>query len=293
MNKDDELTGDEKFSDDPEEDLRLQNAFLKMKMMAESGASFGGDGNLPSDIENQFLKNVIEFEKAFANAKTQKIFEILGKPFFENEQNLNDEKFKIEFERLEGLLKEHDFNVDFLAERSNRFKYNFITSELFDHETDFVAVKGMINNFIYEEFYPDHKQEISDITHDFLNDFFDRKLNEDTHYINDELILPDGNVLTKEQLINRFHSMYDVASQFENTLFKIDNIDFELKESDEQHSGMGFSEGEIQYDMIFSGGERKKIKGPFKIYFAREWDFWGICFFYLAGYNLQPKTSDS
>ncbi len=54
-----------------------------MKMIAESGAFFGSDGNLPSDIENQSLKNVMEFEKAYTNAKPQKIFDILGKPSFE------------------------------------------------------------------------------------------------------------------------------------------------------------------------------------------------------------------
>jgi hypothetical protein len=46
--------------------------------------------------------------------------------------------------------------------------------------------------------------------------------------------------------------------------------------------------GPVNYDMIFRDGSRQEIKGPFKIYFAREWDCWGICFFYLAGYNLHP-----
>ena len=61
--KKNELPEEEKFSDDPEENLRMQNDFLKMKMMAESGAFFGGEGGLPADIENQFLKNIMEFEK--------------------------------------------------------------------------------------------------------------------------------------------------------------------------------------------------------------------------------------
>ena len=65
MEQQPELPEEEKFSDDPEENLRLQNDFLKMKMMAESGAWFGGEEKvgLPPDIENQFLKNVMEFEK--------------------------------------------------------------------------------------------------------------------------------------------------------------------------------------------------------------------------------------
>ncbi|HEY5368676.1 MAG TPA: hypothetical protein VIJ75_06765 [Hanamia sp.] len=64
MNEENNLPEEEKFSDDPEENLRLQNDFLEMKMMAESGAWFGGEGGLPPEIENQFLKNVMEFEKS-------------------------------------------------------------------------------------------------------------------------------------------------------------------------------------------------------------------------------------
>ena len=95
MSQNNELPEDEKFSDDPEENLRMQNDFLKMKMMAESGAFFGGEGGLPADIENQFLKNVMEFEKANAGSPIQKIFYILGKPTFEEEKNWMKKNFKL------------------------------------------------------------------------------------------------------------------------------------------------------------------------------------------------------
>ncbi|MEP6948007.1 MAG: hypothetical protein ABI863_01970 [Ginsengibacter sp.] len=285
--KQNELPEEEKFSDDPEENLRMQNNFLKMKMMAESGALFGGEGGLPADIENQFLKNVMEFEKANADAKPTTIFEVLGKPDFEDETNLGEEKFKKQFSRLQKLLRKYDMNVDFGRERDNRFKYNFITKELFEHQTAFMPVKGMSTYFSYEEFHPDHELEMTGKTSQFLNDFFERNLDADTYYINNELIEPDGNILPKEQLIKRFQSLYEVAREFENTSFNIENIQFELKDG-ENETSMGFSEGSVNYDMIFEDGNRQKIRGPFKIYFARKWDVWGICFFYLAGYNLHP-----
>lgn len=56
----------------------------------------------------------------------------------------------------------------------------------------------MTTNFIYEEFYPDHKNEILEVTDEFLNDFFERNLSIDTHYINDDIIIPDGNVISKQ-----------------------------------------------------------------------------------------------
>ncbi len=290
-----ELPEEEKFSGDPEENLRLENEFLKMKMMAESGGIFGSnsDGGISPEIENQWLKNVMEFEKAYANAKPQKMTDLLGKPSFADEKDMDEKKFIDEFIRLNKLLDDHNINVDFLAPQTDRFKYHFITGELFEHITDFIPVKGMTTNFIYEEFHPDHKSDITEITDEFLNDFFERRLNVDTHYINNDIIIPDGNVITKEQLINRFYSMYDAAIEFKNTSYQINNIEFEIREETEDGpSGMGFSEGEIQYDMIFKDGEMKKIHGPFKIYFGRQWESWSIYFFYLAGYNLHPKEKE-
>ena len=290
-----ELPEEEKFSGDPEENLRLENEFLKMKMMAESGGIFGSnsDSGISPEIENQWLKNVMEFEKAYANAKPQKMTDLLGKPSFADEKDMDEKKFIDEFIRLNKLLDDHNINVDFLAPQTDRFKYHFITGELFEHITDFIPVKGMTTNFIYEEFHPDHKSDITEITDEFLNDFFERRLNVDTHYINNDIIIPDGNVITKEQLINRFYSMYDAAIEFKNTSYQINNIEFEIREETEDGpSGMGFSEGEIQYDMIFKDGEMKKIHGPFKIYFGRQWESWSIYFFYLAGYNLHPKEKE-
>ncbi len=289
MSENEEMTENEKFSDDPEENLRLENEFLKMKMMAESGALFGGKSHISPDIENEFLKHVMEFEKAYGDARPQKIFDILEKPSFNDESELDDQRFQIEFKRLEDLLDDHHLNVDFITERSDRFKYNFITKELFDHETDFIPMKGMTTNFIYEEFHPDHKQEISEVTNNFLNDFFDRKLGIDSNYISDEFIEPEGNVISKDELMKSIHAAYDVFLKFENTSFKIENVEFGLQEIESDHQGMGFSEGEIYYDILFNGGERKEIRGPFKIYFMRQWDSWIIYFFYLAGLNYHPK----
>ena len=287
-----QLPEEEKFSDDPEENIRMQNDFLKMKMMAESGAFFGGDGDLPSDIENEFLKNVMEFERASADAKPQKVFDLLGQPSFQDEKEMDDIQFATEFARLQKLLEAHNINVEWSAERPGRVVYDFITKELFAHETYFVPVKGMTTNFSYEEFHPDHKEEIAAITDNFLNDFFERKLSVDTDYIDEEIIEPDGNVLAKEQLISRFYAMYEIFIRFEKTSFNIENIDFELKDFGDGSAGMGFSEGEINYTAVLQGGEKKEIRGPFKIYFSRQWNYWSICFFYLAGYNLTAGSDN-
>ena len=291
MSNQNELPGEEKFSDDPEENLRMQNDFLKMKMMAESGAFFGGEGGLPPEIENQFLKNIMEFEKGNVDSKAITIFNLLGEPVFDDEKNMDEEKFRAEYSKLELLLEDHGIKVEFSRERNDRFKYHFITKELFDHATTFMPVKGMTTYFLYEEFHPDHELDIKNLTGQFLNDYFEKKLNEDTYYISDHFIEPDGNVLPKEELMKQFQAAYDVFMKLDNTSFTIENIGFELNEETvDGQQGMGYSEGEIRYDIIFNGGELKKIFGPYKIYFSLRWDCWEICFFYLAGFNYHPVS---
>ena len=295
MSDQNELPEEEKFSDDPEENLRMQNDFLKMKMMIESGAQFGGssDGGLPPEIENEWLKNIMEFEKINQDAKPVKIGDLLKNPLFKEEKELNEIDFDNEFSRLEKMLEENGIMVEFSKERDDRFKYNFITTELFDHETTIIPVKGMTTYFSYEEFHPDHELDIRNFTDEFLNDYFDKNLDEDTFYIGDHFIEPDGNVLSKEELMKRFHAAFEAFVTIENTSFNIENIDFELsEETEEGNHGMGFSEGEIKYEIIFPQGERKKIHGPFKIYFSLQWGSWHICFFYLAGFNYHASEGE-
>ena len=295
MSDQNDLPEEEKFSDDPEENLRMQNDFLKMKMMIESGAQFGGssDGNLPAGIENEWLKNIMEFEKINQDAKSMKIGDFLGKPIFENERNLNDNDFDNEFSRLQKLLEENGIMVEFRKERDDRFKYQFITEQLFDHETTMIPIKGMTTYFSYEEFHPDHEADIRNYSEEFLNDYFNKSLDEDTFYIGDHFIEPDGNVLSKEDLMKRLHAAFEVFITIENTSFTIDNIDFKLHETAVDDSqGMGFSEGEIIYEIVFPKGERKMINGPFKIYFSLQWDCWQIYFFYLAGFNYHPSNEE-
>ena len=289
MNKNDNLPGEEKFSDDPEENLRLQNEFIKLKIMAESGAHFGGDGNLPPDIENQFLNNILEFEKQHSSSTGKKIKDILDNPVFEKEETLNNSDFEKAYKNLTDLLKKNHLQIDFSRERSDRFKYNFITTEFLDHETTFFLVKGMTSHFSYEEFHPDHELDIRETTYKFLNDFLERNLDGETYYIEDQIAEPDGNIIEREEYMKRFEAMYEATQSFENYSFEIENIEFELHEEEEGKTSMGFSEGRITYAIVWPTGERKLIDGPFKIYFTRTWDVWSIFFFYLAGFNMHAK----
>ena len=70
-------------SPDEEENLKNENEFLKMKLMLEQGAQFETmktDGGLPADIENQFLRNIMEYEKQAAERKMIKVYDKIERP---------------------------------------------------------------------------------------------------------------------------------------------------------------------------------------------------------------------
>lgn len=294
MNNDQSQNRDEKFSDDPEENLKIENEFLQMKLSAETGAIFGGDASgLPPEIMNEWLKNVAAFEQNYAEGKQETVREILGNPEFKDESELGDEAFAGENEKLMNLLEDNGIDVDFARERDDRFKYRFITGELFDHSTTLTPVPGMVTCFSYEEFHPDHELEIEGKTKEFLDAFFERNIRQvGNHLLAEEHVLPEGRTVPREDIYKRFDAMYEAIPEFKNPTYQLEKIDFELKDDESELSGMGYSEGTVAYYPIFKDGKTGRVEGPFKIYFGMQWNWWTVYFFYLSGFNMWPKKEN-
>ena len=278
--------GEESFSNNPEQNLRIENEILRMKLKAELGGTYGGSDNLPPEIENEFLKNILAFEHEFANAKMVKLAALLDNPVIKKEQEIDDDTIVAELERLEELLERKNIVTDFIRPRDDRFKYKFITEELLEHETEDIQLEGMTKHFTYEEFHPDHEAEIKEKALQFLWSWFDRKLDAGSYYFGQQFIQPNGKVLTAEELTEKFKTVFASYTAFSECQYAIEEIKFELREStDGTNEGMGFAEGGIKYLATLENGEQKLIEGPFKIYFSREYGCWSIFFFYLTGFN--------
>ena len=68
---------------DPQEALRLENELLTLKLIAELGAKSDSTADIPPEVENQFLKNILAFEQATAQGSKQiPIYQLLGRPAF-------------------------------------------------------------------------------------------------------------------------------------------------------------------------------------------------------------------
>jgi hypothetical protein len=112
---------------------------------------------LPPEVENEFLNCVLDYEMKFKDSKLIRIRERLGdvshlKPV----ENVPDEEIEFAWRELDELLAENGISLSACSPRiTSRELYRFTTQELFELEMDDINIPGMINCFIYDEFYPD------------------------------------------------------------------------------------------------------------------------------------------
>lgn len=271
------------LSDDPEENLRMQNELLRLKLKAELGADSHRISNIDPGIENEFLKNVLAFEQNFANAKATKVYDLVGKPAFKKAEQLTDEQVEAALEEIIDLLSENNIEIYFgdTDEYDNRTKYCFITEELFDHETTFMPMPGMTTCFDYEEFHPNHKKDIENRAMEFLSGWFKKSLNEKSWELANEFILPDRQILSKATVAAQLTRIFDSYAAFKEEKYKIFDIGFQLNDD----TGIGHAEGGVRYDAVLENGEIVKFGGPFKLYMTCDGGWWSIFHIIFPGFE--------
>lgn len=274
-------TADLPLSDDPEENLRIENELMKLKLQAELGAKSFSASDINPEIENAFLKNVMAFEQNWAGAKPVKVYELLGKPDFKRSEDLTDDELETALDELSDLLSEKNIDVYFDDEVDNRSRYRFITEELFEEESTFMPMPGMTTCFDYEEFHPNHKKDIERRAEEFINEWLGRTLNEKSWELASEFILPDRQILPKAKVVAQCKKIFDAYNGFKDGEFKIIESGFQLDEG----SGLGHAGGVVKYEAVLENGETIRIGGPFKLYMTLEHGWWGIFHIVFPGFK--------
>lgn len=268
-----------------EENLKAENDFLKMKMMLEHGAKFGGRENneLPAEIENVFLNNVMAFEKQFEERKAIKVFDKIGRPqHFKPVSEIPDKEIDKAWDELCDYLNEYGIDLDVCSPNiTKRELYRFTTEELFEHETDDMNLPGWTTNFIYDEFYPDPVYDNSRLVQqDLLKDIFRKEdLFYDIHYVKEGLIFNNeqyDEFNTYKERISRFKSLFD---------------EIELLESDVIHCNVGETICEVKgnYKAIARTGKNEIVyEGDFKVELVlSDLGYWDMQRIEIDGFNLE------
>lgn len=256
----------EKFSDDEEEHLRIENEILKIKLQAELGAemhSLEGTENLSPEIENLFLKNILSFEKQFESGEAATVFDLLNKPSVKSVTELNEDEIEEALENLEILMLEKNIEVDYALDYSAREKYRFLTEDLFKHKTMPVNLPGIVIHFSYEDFYPNHELLIEENTKAFIDHWFQMDFSDESWELASEFLMDNNTYLPQAEALKKFENIFASYQKFEDCVFEITNIFVHLE--DEDKTGIGFSEGTVSYKAVLENSETITIEGTFKL----------------------------
>ena len=248
-------------NEDEIEKLRIENEIKKIKLTLERGAHFSesdGTNNLDPRLEAEFLDNIEQFEKAYDDCKQISVYDFIGKPEFKKIDEISDEAISQELQKLMDLLSEHSIDLHTICEVEDRELYRFITEELFLHETDDIRVDGMMHNFIYEEFHPNHEYDIREHSTDFMMSFLDKESDYYPMFLTKEA--QDSNVLK---------NFRDAFTSFSLEHFEITSICF-----DEEKSNVNFN---INFSGTIEGSAKtQKFSGEGKLELLYMYDFWCI-----------------
>ncbi len=151
---------------DPQEALKAENDFIKMKLMLEHGADFQyseGATALSPETEHEFLNYIMDFEQHEARASEKTVFEVLGSPQqFPGIGEIEEDRIKGLLQDLLRFMKEKGIELTVFSPNVKPGEiYRFITEELFCHRMLHMDLPGMATCFIYDEFHPDHPYENS------------------------------------------------------------------------------------------------------------------------------------
>ncbi len=267
---------DEPLSDDPDEQLRLENELLKLKLQAETGADLYELSDMPPEVENAFLNNILAFERQLDSMQEVPIFDILGRPAdFPNEQELSDAEIDQQLDRLNDLMRDKGLEVGFGGQYDNRLKYKFITEELFQHETQQFDIPDMVNHFMYEEFHPNHKLSIEALVQEFPDSWLAQQLDPET-WVLAETLDGSGKQYTKAEVLTRIHHIFDAFLSFDEGAAEITSIVFEEHPDDPAVQGTGYAEGVISYDAQLESRETQEVKDTFRLDVALREGYWVI-----------------
>ena len=209
---------EEKFSEDPAEHMKIENEFLKIKLKAQYGDAFfmQGDAEIPHEIENQFLKNMIAFEDNYQNAEYTTVYEKIGSPVFKMAKEMKPNEISEALLDITMQMEAHGIALNICdGPYADEIIYTFITEELFLQEIEKESIlDGGICNFIYEEFYPNDKVEIERNTHDFLKHWFAKEFNEYSSELDYHFINADGKELDRTALFAKMNMFFDSFIEF-------------------------------------------------------------------------------
>lgn len=264
-----------------EDDLKASNEVLKLKLELEHGMQMSDTKGLPPEVENQWLRNVYDYEKQFKDGGRTKVYDFVGQPDFVKWESLTEDQLREAIEQLMNHMCQKGVQLDFLCDYPDRVVYRFITEEFFKHEMDNIVMKGGFHGFIYEEFHPNHDYDLRRFATDFTRSVFDKKWNAEFHEIRlSDTVFFHNKHFTSSEISGIILAFQEAHTSLAMKDFVIDRVT--LEPGDES----GLVEGTLVYTTESRQGESTLHEGRCTMYFIKgpfDWDIDRFAFPGLGG----------
>lgn len=223
------------YSEDAEKFyLNEQNKKKQKELEEKYDAVFNKaeDGNLSPEIENEFLKNIEEFEQQHENAKYVKVVDLIGNPKFNKIDELSDKTLTDAIDEVLDIYSKHGINIDIIEEEevSDNDFYVFLTEELPEEETEDIRMPGWTTNYIYEEFHPSDKLDAKDAIRDTLLSAINQNREFEPMYVaNNNLLNSVGQPINKDKFIESLYALFENVEEIIERDFLFRNFEFGQK----------------------------------------------------------------
>jgi len=279
------MENEEKFSDDPEEQLRIENELLKLKMQAELGALFGDNKDLPPEVEQEFLKQVQAFHEQQQHAPLIKVKDYVQINDLPDAKDLPDEAITLAWASLEQQLLEKQLQVVFDDTVDDRARYDFVVSELFELEI-MKPADGANWIFDYEEFHPNPAKDMSRRTEEFITAFFENSIDEKSWFLATPLITPAGKTMTIKSFLEKIQLFHDLFLTIKSYDYKIEDTHLEAPDEGAEQSTRAVVEGAVRYTVETEMQEEQEVFGPFRLAFQCTHGWWEIYGCTIQGFSM-------
>jgi hypothetical protein len=110
---------------------------------------------LPPEVENEYLDQVIEFERQYKTGGVTTVRHFIGNPPIRRIDQIRPGELRNELRWLTEMLNSNNIEVHFSRPVPDLELYRFVTEELLDYPIDNVRITGMTHAFVFEEFHPE------------------------------------------------------------------------------------------------------------------------------------------
>ncbi len=132
----------------------------KQELRERYGAKFVKvEENVPVGVEYEWLNQVAEFERQFAERGMTTVRNFIGNPHITPLAEVPPERLQAELDRLLCLLAEHQIEIDYDELVGTVETYDFITTELLDQEIEDIHIPGMVTVFVYGRYHDTDRRD--------------------------------------------------------------------------------------------------------------------------------------